>query len=166
MIRLGITLLVMGVLSFILPMMNVQFRLIQLLGDGPEARIGIIAAGFAFLIIGRVSAMRKQAKAAIPAGMPPQYPMQPPPMMQQPQMPPPPYGQAMPPQYAPPPPPYAMAAQSQSQQPPMWSPPPPPPQQPGAWSPQAPPASKVCFGCGSSMPPNIAFCTKCGTQLA
>ena len=54
MVGWGIILLILGVGSFLLPMMNTQFKLIQLLGVGNEVWVGtaLAAAGLLLIIIG------------------------------------------------------------------------------------------------------------------
>src|SRR5579872_3548442 len=85
MLRLGVTLLAIGVLAFVLPLMNVQFRLITLLGDRPEIRIGFAAVGALLIVIAKVKAGASASKqvAAPPPGFHPyqQNPMPPPPPM-------------------------------------------------------------------------------------
>lgn len=72
---LGAFLMTMGLLGFVLPFIGIQFRLINLIGDRPEIKIGMIILGAVCFIIGIVvDATRKPAQPAIypaPAGPPP-----------------------------------------------------------------------------------------------
>ena|SRR5579859_1722859 len=136
MLRLGVTLLFIGVLAFVLPLMNIQFRLITLLGDRPEIRIAFAAVGALLIVIAKAKQGASARKQVLPAA-PPVYPQ---------------FQQGMPPQ-APPPQPVWSGAQ---QQPPArWAPPPP----------QAAAMGRACRRCGNVMPPVNTFCTSCGTPL-
>ena len=49
----GITLIILGIGSFILPAMNMQFALISVFGEGNEAGVGV---GVGFIAIGAMMA--------------------------------------------------------------------------------------------------------------
>jgi hypothetical protein len=46
----GITLILIGIVSFILPMLGMQFSLLSILGDSVWARLGIIVVGIGLVV--------------------------------------------------------------------------------------------------------------------
>lgn len=53
----GATLLGIGILSYVAPLFGIQFQLVNLLGDTPGARIGMIVVGGVLLFLGRISGL-------------------------------------------------------------------------------------------------------------
>lgn len=66
--KLGATLLTMGILAFVLPLMGMQFQLLNLFGDSMGVRLGLIGVGVLLLLLGR---SEEEPETAASPGQPP-----------------------------------------------------------------------------------------------